>query len=121
MITTNEGRKSWPPGTMYLAGNSSNPMAAIKAGPAKRERRHVRTALTMHAQLHTIANSAKRGEVLEDLGQAVQNAIISARVAASNAPASRIVPSGFLWAFIWFPFFVWLLLELRLRLTDILR
>jgi hypothetical protein len=70
MITTNEGRNNWPPGTMNLAGNNSNPMAAIKAGPAKRERRHVRTLVTMYAQLHTKASSAKRGDVLEFLGKA---------------------------------------------------
>ena len=61
---------------MNLAGNNSNPMAAIKAGPAKRERRHVRTPVTMHAQLHTKANSARRGEVLEVLGKAAPNATI---------------------------------------------
>src|SRR5688572_10188540 len=107
MITTNEGRKSCPPGTMNLAGKSSDPMDAINAGPAKRERRHVRTAVTMHALLHTKAESAKRGEVLEVLGHAAQTAIIPVRLAATNTPASRTVPNGFLWAFMYFPF-LWL-------------
>src|ERR687892_732459 len=96
MMTTNEGRKSWPPGTRNLAGNSSNPIAPRKAGAAKRERRHVRTAVTTYVQLHTRVNSAAKGEVLEVLGQAAENATIPARPAARNAPASRIVPNGVL-------------------------
>src|SRR5687767_5327378 len=83
---------------MYLAGNSSNPRAAINARPAKRERRHVSTAATMHAQPHTKATSATRGEVSEVFGHAPENRTIAARPAARNTPASRIVLRGFLWA-----------------------
>ena len=43
-----------------------------KAGAARRERCHVRRAVTTYVQLHTRANSAARGEVLEVLGQATQ-------------------------------------------------
>jgi hypothetical protein len=53
-------------------------------------------AVTTYVQLHIRANSAARGEVLEVLGQAAQNAIIPTSPAARNAPASRIVPNGLL-------------------------
>jgi hypothetical protein len=91
-MTTNEGRKNCPPGTMYLAGKSSNPIAATKAGPAMRERCHVRTAVTRYVQPHVRANSAARGEVLDVLGQAAQNAPIPASPATRKTPASRVVP-----------------------------
>jgi hypothetical protein len=94
MTTTKEGGKSWPPGTMNLAGNRSNPIAATKAAPAKRERRHVRTAVATAAQLHTRVNSASRGEVLEVLGHAPQAATIPVTPAARKAPAIRTVPNG---------------------------
>jgi hypothetical protein len=82
-------------------------MVAIKAGPAKREWRHVKTLVTMHTQLHTKAISARRGEVLEFLGKAAKNTTIPARLAARNAAASRIVPTGFLWdPMCFFPFLV---------------
>jgi len=68
MTTTNAGRKSWPPGTMYLAGNSRKLIAAMKAAPAKRERRHVRMAVRTATQLHARANRANRGEMLETRG-----------------------------------------------------
>jgi hypothetical protein len=94
MTANEERRKSWPPpGKMNDAGNISNPIAAIKAVAAKRDRRHVRTPATMYAQLHARANSAARGEVLEVLGQAVQNAAIPARPAARSAAASRMIPN----------------------------
>src|SRR5687767_8184567 len=95
-MTTNEGRKSWPPGVMNHAGNISSAIAARKAGAARRERRHVRMAVATYVQLHVRANSAARGEVLEVLGQATQNAAIPARPATRNAPASRIIPNGLL-------------------------
>ena len=38
--------KKLSPGDDEPAGKSSNPIAARKAKPAKRERRHVRTAVT---------------------------------------------------------------------------
>lgn len=95
MMTTNEGRKSWPEGTINLAGNSSNPIAARKAGAAKRERRHVRTAVTTYVQLHIRANNDARGEVLEVPGQAAQNVTIPARPAARNVPASKVFQTAY--------------------------
>jgi hypothetical protein len=77
---------------MNLAGKSSNPIAAGKAKPAKRERRHVRTAVTAYVQLHTKANSAARGEVSEVLGQAAQNVASPAILAMRKTHAKRIVP-----------------------------
>jgi hypothetical protein len=91
-MTTNEGRKIWPSGTMKAAGNSNNPTAARKNGAAKRERRHVRMAVTTYVQPHVRAKSAARGEVLEVLGQAAPNAAIPARPATRRTPASRLVP-----------------------------
>jgi len=96
MMTTNEGRKSWPPGKRNDAGNTSNPIAARNAGAARRDRRHVRRAVTTYVQLHIRANTAARGEVLEVLGQVTQNAAIPARPAARNTPASRVIPNGLL-------------------------
>ncbi len=93
-MTTTEGRKIWPPGTMKAAGNSSNPIAARKTGAAKRERRHVRMAVTQYWAAQVRANSAARGEVLEVLGQAAQNAAIPARPATRKAPASRVGSRG---------------------------
>jgi hypothetical protein len=87
-------RRAWPPGKMNENRGSSNPSAARKAGAARRERRHVRRAVTTYVQLHTRANSAARGEVLEVLGQATQNAAIPARPAARSAAASRMIPNG---------------------------
>ena len=84
----NEGTKICSPGTMKAAGNSSSPIAAKKMGAAKRERRHVRMAVTTYVQPHVRANSAARGEVLEVLGQAAQNAASPARPATRNTPAS---------------------------------
>lgn len=49
MITT-DGMKIWPAGTRKAAGNSSNAIAARKMGAAKRERRHVRMAVTTYVQ-----------------------------------------------------------------------
>jgi len=77
---------------MNLAGKSSNPIAARKAKPVKRERRHVRTAVTAYVQLHTKANSAARGEVLEVLGQAAQNAASPAILAMRKTHVSKVVP-----------------------------
>src|SRR5262245_14863295 len=80
---------------MKPAGNSSSPIAARKNGAAKRDRRHVRAAVAMYVQPHVKANSAARGEVLELLGQAVQNAAIPASPATRNTIASRVVPNVF--------------------------
>src|SRR5512145_1946247 len=91
-MTTNEGSKIWPPGTMNFAGNSSSAIAATKRGAAKRERRHVRMAVTTYVQPHVRANSAARGEVLEVLGQAAQDAAMPARPATRKTAASRVVP-----------------------------
>src|SRR6185295_7519263 len=94
-MTTNEGRrKRPPPGKRRDNGNISNPIAAIKAAAAKRERRHVRTPPTMYAQLHAAANSAARGEVLEVLGHTAHNAAIPAKPAARSAAASSMIPNG---------------------------
>jgi hypothetical protein len=90
----NEGKKSWPPGAMNLAGNSSNPIAARKKGGARRERRHVRVAVTRQAQLHIRTKSAARGDVLEVRGKTPQNATIPTRPAARSTAASRIIPNG---------------------------
>src|SRR5688572_1509588 len=96
-MTTNAGkRKSWLPGKTNDKGNTSKVIAARKAGAARRERCHVRRAVTTYVQLHIRANSAARGEVLEVLGQATQNAAIPARPATRNVPASRIIPNGLL-------------------------
>jgi hypothetical protein len=84
--------KKLPPGTMNLAGKSSNPIAAIKATPAKRERRLVRTAATAYVQLHSKANNAARGEVSEVLGQAAQNAASPTILAVRKTHVSRVVP-----------------------------
>src|SRR5688500_2881089 len=105
---------------MNLAGNSSNPTDAIKARPAKRDRRQVSRAVRRHAQVHTKANSAKRGEVSEVLGQAAQNTTIPARLAARNKPANRIAPSGLPWAFMG-PFLPNVKDEPRRRLARLLR
>jgi hypothetical protein len=95
-MPTNEGirRKGGPPGKRNDVGNTSNPIAARKAGAARRDRRHVRRAVTMCVQLQSRANTAARGEVLELLGQAAQNAAIPTRPAARNTPASRVIPNG---------------------------
>lgn len=92
VMTTNAGRITCPSGKRNLAGKSSNPIAAGKAKPAKRERRHVRTAVTAYVQLHTKANSAMRGEVSEFLGQAAQNAASPAILAMRKTHVSRVVP-----------------------------
>jgi hypothetical protein len=76
---------------MKAAGNSSNPIAATKVGAAKRERRHVRKAVTTYVQPHVRANSAARGEVLELLGKTSQNAAIPASPATRKMLASRVV------------------------------
>jgi hypothetical protein len=65
-------------------------------------------AVTIPAQLHTNANNARRGEVLEVPGHAARNRTIPARLAARNVPANRIAPSGFLWPSMWFSF-MWFL------------
>ena len=84
------GRKgTWPPGNRNQNRGDSNPIAARKAGAARRERRHVSRALTMYVQLHTRDNSAARGEVLDVRGQAAQNAAIPARPAARSAAAKN--------------------------------
>jgi hypothetical protein len=77
---------------MNLAGKSSNPIAGRKAKPVKRERRQVRTAVTAYVQLHTKANSAARGEVLEVLGQAAQNAASPAILAMRKTHVSKVLP-----------------------------
>ena len=91
-MATKAGRKSCPPGKRNLAGRSSNPIAATKAKPVKRERRHVRTAVTAYVQLHNKANSAARGDVLGVLGQAAQNAATPATLARRKTPVSNLVP-----------------------------
>src|SRR5262245_55416615 len=91
-MVTNAGRKSCPPGKRNLAGKSSNPIAARKAKPVKREPRHMRTAVTAYVQLHTKADSAMRGEVLEVLGQAAQHAASPAILAMRKTHGSKVVP-----------------------------
>ena len=74
--------------------NSSNPIAARKAGAARRERRHVRTAVTTNVQLHAKANSCAKGEVPAVLNHdrnATQNAAIPTRPATRNTPASTMI------------------------------
>jgi hypothetical protein len=46
-MTMNEGKTGGPPGKMNDAGNSSNPIATRKESGARRERRHVRMAVTI--------------------------------------------------------------------------
>jgi hypothetical protein len=61
----------------------------------KREPRHVRTAVTAYLQLHTEADSAMRGEVLEVLGQAAQNAASPAILAMRNLWLAQSLPDRF--------------------------
>ena len=81
-----------PPGNRNQKRGNSNPIAARNAGAARRERRHVSRALTRYVQLHTKDNSAARGEVLEVLGQAAQNAASPAILAMRKTPVSKVVP-----------------------------
>ena len=77
---------------MNLAGKSSNPIAATKTGAPKRERRHVRTAVTTYVQPHVRATNAMSGELVDLLGQAAQAAAIPARPVTRKTLARRVVP-----------------------------
>ena len=48
--------------------------------------------MTAYVQLHNKANSAARGDVLEVVGQAAQNAASPATLARRKTPVSNLVP-----------------------------
>jgi hypothetical protein len=70
-----------------------NPIAAMKTGAARRERRHVRTAAKMYVPLQANVTICASGEVPEVLDMvANQNAAIPARPTARNTTPSRVIP-----------------------------